>query len=348
MIKIEYEDKKKSIENIYKEWFEKKCLNNIKELLKSYEKLIEIIFYKEDKDKSYYNNIKEYLLKDEESLDEEIIKYFLLEPEKHFKYVRQFGEKPFDEIQNAWEKKGKKETTINKINEFFKSKYENFRSYTAVQIIKELGIKTCPYCNLDYIDIYYNENKDPFKFTGQLDHYFDKSDYPYLAISLYNLIPSCQKCNHIKTNKKERIFHPYMESHEGLYKFKTEFDDNFNLDYLYGESDEFNLCIEINEQSKYKMYIENSKKILSLHQKYNSRKIEIRDIIKKIYIYNNGLLDEFENEIFDMDNEKSKSSIFNKEDMKKIIFNNDFDQNKHLDRLLSKATYDILKEFDVL
>ena len=32
----------------------------------------------------------------------------------------------------------------------------------------------------------------------QFDHFYNKSKYPLLAISFYNLVPVCGTCNHTK------------------------------------------------------------------------------------------------------------------------------------------------------
>ncbi len=85
-----------------------------------------------------------------------------------------------------------KNQICNKDNEFIKFLFD----YTDLQQSKiapffenNLEISTCYYCNIDFVNTYNTKNGKKNKFT--LDHYFDKSTYPYLALSLYNLIPSC-------------------------------------------------------------------------------------------------------------------------------------------------------------
>lgn len=76
--------------------------------------------------------------------------------------------------------------------------YENYRENKLVELSRMLNIKVCPYCNHNftlYIDILGKTKK---KGLFQFDHFYDKSDYPYLSMSLYNLIPSCSLCNHQK------------------------------------------------------------------------------------------------------------------------------------------------------
>lgn len=104
--------------------------------------------------------------------------------------------------------------------------YNSFRANTLVELAKILNIKSCPYCNMHYT-LYAEETsknskkKELAKF--QFDHFFDKSKYPMLSMSLYNLIPSCAVCNHSKlTNKLSLSFHPYHSSICEQFRFKLQ------------------------------------------------------------------------------------------------------------------------------
>ncbi|SHL68628.1 HNH endonuclease [Chryseobacterium polytrichastri] len=57
----------------------------------------------------------------------------------------------------------------------------------------ELKIKSCYYCNIDFINVYKEAGSKKYHFT--LDHVLPKSKYPYFSISLFNLVPSCYTCN---------------------------------------------------------------------------------------------------------------------------------------------------------
>lgn len=56
----------------------------------------------------------------------------------------------------------------------------------------DVQIDTCPYCNRNFIRMSEaNENLQ----NMQLDHFYPKDKYPFLAICLYNLVPCCSVCN---------------------------------------------------------------------------------------------------------------------------------------------------------
>lgn len=80
--------------------------------------------------------------------------------------------------------------------------------YTYIQnkifpsIIRELGIKTCVYCNAQYAIT--TENGHAFY---QLDHFYPKSKYPYLSGSFFNLQPCCGACNIRKLDNDGKIVH---------------------------------------------------------------------------------------------------------------------------------------------
>lgn len=76
-------------------------------------------------------------------------------------------------------------------NLFVKSCYDDTTIFSKHNFIRNMDIDTCPYCNRSYI-YYLSKNKE---IKPEIDHFFPKSKYPFLAMSFYNLVPSCQTCN---------------------------------------------------------------------------------------------------------------------------------------------------------
>ncbi|MBE9900381.1 MULTISPECIES: HNH endonuclease [Enterococcus] len=82
---------------------------------------------------------------------------------------------------------------LKKNQEKFKIITNNWNGYffTFLQ-----NISVCPYCQSQYIYTYYAlQGKKEGGIRPELDHYFPKSRHPLLAVSAYNLIPSCKQCN---------------------------------------------------------------------------------------------------------------------------------------------------------
>lgn len=124
---------------------------------------------------------------------------------------------------------------------------------TAYWLQRQLEVKVCPYCNRMYTTTLFGEDK----IRPDFDHFYPKSKYPYLAVSLFNLIPSCSMCNKRKGNKAEvicedeenknsSIIYPYDESFDELQRcisFRVIPDSK---EVLTGQSDEF--TIELHPQ----------------------------------------------------------------------------------------------------
>lgn len=90
--------------------------------------------------------------------------------------------------------------------DFMVTKYETFINnknlYCNVSLIDDLGIKVCPYCNRSFIMSTRVGVDNKIKNTCQLDHFYNKNQYPIFALSLQNLIPVCSSCNHSKLDKE--------------------------------------------------------------------------------------------------------------------------------------------------
>ena len=104
--------------------------------------------------------------------------------------------------------------------------------------ISKTRLRVCPYCGLTIIEPS-NRTKH------QIDHFFPKGKYPFLALSYYNLIPSCDKCNESPNKgqndpieqaaKGKKIQHPYILN-DSIVRFNLRLtgaeiynDDNYEV-----------------------------------------------------------------------------------------------------------------------
>lgn len=97
-------------------------------------------------------------------------------------------------------------------------------------IFKNIKMTTCPYCNTDKINIVNTaKNYNEFDF----DHYYPKAKYPFLSMSLFNLIPTCEHCN--RKYKRDKDFsiethtHPYLDDFDDLCIFYPDFGDDLSI-----------------------------------------------------------------------------------------------------------------------
>ncbi len=81
----------------------------------------------------------------------------------------------------------------------------NSANYSAYTFVEKLDVNTCPYCNRNYIFVVKKGKLRP-----EIDHFYPKTVYPYLALNYFNLIPSCQTCNKTKSDKVNfNLINPY-------------------------------------------------------------------------------------------------------------------------------------------
>lgn len=95
------------------------------------------------------------------------------------------------------------------------------------RLAKLLNKHTCTYCNREYTFVYRRKGKG---MVPQFDHWFPKEKKPLLAISFYNLIPSCATCNAIKSNEEFNLkdhLHPYVDK---------EISNSYKFDYIFKET----------------------------------------------------------------------------------------------------------------
>ena len=84
--------------------------------------------------------------------------------------------------------------------------YDDSRLYLG-PYMKKIGINTCVYCNIAKATFSENRKEAYYSF----DHWKPKSDYPFLCISFFNLYPSCNNCNVHKLDDESKGFQLYKE-----------------------------------------------------------------------------------------------------------------------------------------
>lgn len=150
-------------------------------------------------------------------------------------------------------------------NIFVSHGYNKRINLNKYEFIKNIGLESCPYCNRSYI---YTLGRNRM-IKPEIDHFYPKDIYPLLAISYFNLIPSCPTCNGLgaKSNKDTYADYPLknpyeIEPHDFIFDFDlnsmnilnpitnidkesiniffdthiTAHNDVFGLDLLYAEN----------------------------------------------------------------------------------------------------------------
>ncbi|OHE04514.1 hypothetical protein [Sulfurimonas sp. RIFOXYB12_FULL_35_9] len=187
------------------------------------------------------------------------------------------------EIKNAVGTKYSSKTNImkqffnyDKKSSSFNAKTSYFQGKISEFFQENIEVHTCYYCNIDFINTFKKAKETKNAFT--LDHVFEKATYPFLALSLYNLVPSCYTCNSkVKDSKIEfNDFSPTSESFDFNEKVKFKsFITNESLQ-VEEENDFFIKLIE-SYDNKYDKYIES----LNLNNRYDYHKYKVLEMVNK-------------------------------------------------------------------
>lgn len=217
-------------------------------------------------------------------------------------------------------------------------RYESFSDNKhAVKMLETMDVNVCPYCNRLYtMTLDGNSGKS----RPQFDHYKSKSKYPYFAVSLMNLVPSCGLCNQSKHDGDEEVLYPYSDEMGLDVLFHTK--PTTGLNYLTGSVgalDEFSVALDIvngNLPESLKDKIQNSDKVFNLTELYNKHK----DYILYLYWKNYVFTDEYLEELYEEFPEVFQSF----EDTKSMLYLMDISQKYWGRRSLGKLTHDIDQE----
>lgn len=217
---------------------------------------------------------------------------------------------------------------------------DGYNGWNNARIILALESKTCYYCNRQYTLAVVRDTDQKKPFMPQLDHFFDKKEYPILALSFYNLIPSCSNCNHKKSDISFDLtnhIHPYIEGFDGSGFFSYE---PRNLAAAQGESEDLDILMHYARSAKGNR-VRNNVEVLGLDDIYNkAHKDYVREMIKKKYISNDAYLHNLITTYPD--------AHLSFEEAYQLAFGNYCDENEFYKRPLAKLTKDIAIDIDLI
>lgn len=211
-------------------------------------------------------------------------------------------------------------TTI--YNRFSKANINNL-------IVDKFALSVCPYCNENYII-----NRDKNKAMAQLDHFYSREKYPLFSICLYNLVPACYACNHIKQAKALSVS-PYDQNID-FNSMKISYEPK-SANWL---NDHTEISINFNPINADGEKIYRNIRTLQIEGSYKYHSDYVQEILKKEVVYSNSRL----NELLI----KFPSLFSSEEELLRLVFGNyikEVDLNR---RPLSKLTKDILEELGVI
>ena len=211
------------------------------------------------------------------------------------------------------------------------------RLYDLYDLGGKLGLRTCPYCNKNYVFTISDKSKKSGKLVNAtFDHWFSKSKYPLLKISFYNLIPSCSNCN--SSIKKDDNFH--TDTHIHPYLAPKDLTRRYEFNYFEDENKHPVVHIDYFKDDKLSKKLRTTFSDFKTEKIYGGQMLELKDMIELSNEYGEDYIDSLQKAFPDAD--LSKERIYN------ILFNtSEIDENHHL-RPLSKFRFDILKKLKII
>jgi 5-methylcytosine-specific restriction endonuclease McrA len=207
----------------------------------------------------------------------------------------------------------------------------------AYELADNLDVSVCLYCNRTYTVTHKQGKTRP-----TFDHFFSRKYHPYLALSFYNLVPSCYVCNNSKSSRKINTathIHPYTESFFERMNFVVDITD---ADFINGKFSSFTLKTEQHKKCSTADYgrVERNLALFKLKELYGKHKLEAAEIIQKSYVYTVSRLDELQTYTT-----ASGIALFDsREEVIEFAFGNYFRSEMHGKKVLAKFTSDIAND----
>lgn len=277
---------------------------------------------------------------------------------RHLTYLKDLNETfyltPFELAEKIAKLKSFQLDKNNPIENAFSKKIQSLLDYKELrsgdnkllyQFYKEVGSKVCIYCNSQHT-ILLNNKKSTLRL--QADHLFAKSKYPSFSITLSNLYPICNNCNHLKSDEDINYSLYYDEKsdkkHTLHFKVSLKSINEYILNRNMPNAEE---KIDI----KFVDYYDNDKgksselnSVLDIEAIYENHRYIVADIINKKIIYNDSMkvtLTRDFRRLFPPLNKKINDSIFNNLIYGHSLYLEDINQ-----KVFGKITYDIQKQLE--
>lgn len=189
-----------------------------------------------------------------------------------------------------------------------------------------IDLRVCPYCNRQYITPVLTQNG---MMRGDMDHFLPKSKYPYLSLSIYNLIPVCRFCNSSFKGDKEFEL-------TDLYPFEESLDDyiKFNIDIV--NNKKVNIKVKkYNNSNKVDRYLD----MFRIEDQYNYHINQAEELIHKKIIYSK----EHVNEIRKIFKKHNISDVR----INEILIGYTSDKTKINNETLSKLKRDLVNQLEL-
>lgn len=215
-------------------------------------------------------------------------------------------------------------------------------SFPKDELIEAVDTDVCPYCNRMFV--YTSKSVKSTKVVqAELDHFYSKELFPYLAIAKYNLVPSCSCCNGYGAKfttdaYKESMLNPYeIENADDIVSFRLRIK-NANVASLEKLASGLSLkMIAKRVEMKSNIDVLNLEDLYQHHTDY-AAELYYKGVVKANHLYRSGLKGLFE----------QKGITLTDDDINRIIVGNYMKEKDYGKRPLAKMMHDVAEELGLL
>lgn len=258
-----------------------------------------------------------------------------------YSYIKKFSIDEYNSFKVNIDKKTTNKVEKENIKKFKKLhfkieaifKYKNSfnrkkTKYSTYTLADNLNVNTCVYCNRIYTKTVVNPNKLT---RPEFDHWFPQSKYPLLALSFFNLIPSCHICNSTLKQDKDINFknhlHPYIDNEITINK-------EIKFSYYNKTTDSYEFKMITNNPKG-----DNNVNLFKIKEIYETHEDEIKELRRIRDVYSESYL-------------LKLSKIYNlnisEEEIYRLAFGVYIEDSKFEKRPFSKMKKDILIELGII
>lgn len=232
---------------------------------------------------------------------------------------------------------GENETLLKDLKKVFNYKWfisKTVNRYSGYDLASRLDISTCTYCNRNYTNTVITKQGKKL-IRPQFDHYFDKDSHPLLALSFFNLIPSCSICNTSVKHKKEFKLnthpHPYFDDILGEF----EFNFSFTKDPYYKNG--LKVSVDVENDWFTKNYLND----LAIEEVYSAHTDILYDLLLSKQAYSDRYLSILEDTVL-------KGFNLSRDEIYRLVYGVHLAEKDFQKRPFSKFKKDILTELDII
>lgn len=224
------------------------------------------------------------------------------------------------------------------------SKISAKKTWGPYQLTRRLNLSSCPYCNRQYTFTVVDSSRKIAK--PELDHFLPKAQNPLLALSFYNLIPSCHLCNSTGVKGAKLIdymthYNPYEKNEKHSLMRFTYTPNTYNASV--GLTDELDVEVKYSgdpSNSSLRLKVEGNINLFCLNEIYANHTDTVKEIIRKRHMSGDKYIEILQNTF--------TSFHISMEEAYRLAYGNYYEEKEFSRRTLSKLTKDIAIELKTI